>query len=318
MYAGKPLDPLPTTSRPAEDSGWKEVGKRQRPADTHSSGPSNTPSAITSIFGGQYRSEFKVSGKAPSITLEEFRTVPLDIAGEARNVVDALRGMTRPESVDGNFDSPHGPNMKATKQVLIEKLPLVLILHLKRFQFEGTGTVKIYKKIGYPLNLEVPREILGGEAKQKAAQDVNHRRYKLTAVVYHHGKNANDGHYTVDVRRQDGQDWLRIDDTVLHRVNSEDVAEGGAEDKTKHMQADSRRESSNTASNRYSGIEDDTGEDSEWKTPKSGNKKWSAVASGSSAPTANGRKSKQVKTNVKDNKVAYLLFYQRIEPSSRG
>ena len=56
-------------------------------------------------------------------------------------------------------------------------------------------------------------------------------KYLLNAVVYHHGKNASGGHYTVDVRRQDGQEWIRLDDTVIRRVRSEDVAEAGTEER---------------------------------------------------------------------------------------
>jgi ubiquitin carboxyl-terminal hydrolase 10 len=299
--------PSPTTSRPPDEADWTEVGKRQRLATTRSSGHPSTSSPITAIFGGQLRSELKVPGVKPSITIEPYQPLQLDIGGDARNVVDALKGLTRPETLTGNFGSPHGPDVKATKQVHIDILPPVLILHLKRFQFEGTSTVKIYKKIGYPLNLEIPREILGGQAKHKAAQDAGYRQYKLTAVVYHHGKNASEGHYTVDVRRQDGQGWIHIDDTKIHPIASENVAEPGAEDKTKPVQADSRKDNSNPASaNRFSQFDEDGGE---WKPAPSGNKKSNTVVNGSSTPTSNGQKGKQA---TPETKVAYLLFYQRI------
>jgi len=310
--------PSPTVSSKGTDDTWLEVGHRQRPNITRSSGDSAISSPITKIFGGQLRSELRVPGLKTSVTLESYQSLQLDIgSAEIRNVIDALKWITRPETIHGDFKSPRGPGANTTKQVYIESLPPVLILHLKRFHYDaGTDTtIKIWKKVGYPLELEIPQEVLARPLRNSINHDGKGLpRYRLTAVVYHHGKNANDGHYTVDVRRQDGQEWIRIDDTRIRRVRNEDVAEGGAEDNTKSAQADSRKDDNNAASgNRFAGINDEeTGDDDGWKQSTSGNKKWSSVANGASSGATNGPKNKQHKEGVKDNKVAYLLFYQRI------
>jgi ubiquitin carboxyl-terminal hydrolase 10 len=52
--------------------------------------------------------------------------------------------------------------------------------------------------------------------------------YKLYGVLYHHGKSAGSGHYTVDVLHRnedidDGEAWLHIDDEVVSAVRSEDM-----------------------------------------------------------------------------------------------
>jgi ubiquitin carboxyl-terminal hydrolase 10 len=248
-----------------------------------------------------------------SITTEPYQPLQLDIGSpDVRNVVDALRGLTRPERLQGDFNSPRGKDVTATKQVFIDTLPPVLILHLKRFQFdaEGNGTVKIWKKIGYPLELEIPREALSRQKRQTYGDD-GMPKYRLISVVYHHGKNASGGHYTVDVRRQEGREWIRIDDTVIRRVRSEDVAEGGEEEEIKDNRKDGL--SSGSAGNRFGAVlDEDAGDDDGWSkvtSPAGGAKKWSSVANG----TSNGStKAKQVKDNIKDNKVAYLLFYQRV------
>ncbi|CAM1500825.1 Fc.00g099870.m01.CDS01 [Cosmosporella sp. VM-42] len=297
----------------ADPSGdWLEVGRKQRAAVTRSSG-SSTSTPLTKIFGGLLRSEFRVPGLKDSITTEPYQPLQLDIgSSDVRNVVDALRGLTRPERLQGDFNSPRGKDVVATKQVFIESLPPVLILHLKRFQFdaEGNGTVKIWKKIGYPLELEIPREALSRQKRQTLGEG-SMPKYKLISVVYHHGKNASGGHYTVDVRRQDGREWIRLDDTVIRRVRSEDVAEGGEEEDVK----DSRQESSATAAsgNRFGAMNDeDTGDEDGWKqvtASAGGNKRWSSVVNGTGSASTKG---KQVKDSIKDNKVAYLLFYQRV------
>jgi ubiquitin carboxyl-terminal hydrolase 10 len=313
--------PSPTSSRandPLEGGDdWLEVGPRQRSAVTRSSGHSHTPSPVTKIFGGQLRSELRVPGNKNSVTLEPYQPLQLDIGSpEIRNIIDALKGLTRPEVLHGDFNSPHGKDVRATKQVFIESVPPVLILHLKRFQFDAEGyggTVKIWKKVGYPLEFEFPREVLSRQTRNNIlAENSGPPRYRLIAVVYHHGKNASGGHYTVDVRRQDGREWIRIDDTVIRRVRDEDVAEGGAEEEA--GKADGRRDASSAAAgNRFLGISDeDAGDDDGWKQA-AGGKKWSSVVNGSAPKAVNGQKAKQQhQESMKENKVAYLLFYQRI------
>lgn len=297
----------------ADPSGdWLEVGRKQKAAVTRSSG-TNASTPITKIFGGLLRSEFRVPGLKDSITTEPYQPLQLDIGSpDVRNVVDALRGLTRPERLHGDFNSARGKDVAATKQVFIETLPPVLILHLKRFQFDaqGHGTIKIWKKIDYPLELEIPREALSRQ-KRQALNENSMPKYRLLSVVYHHGKSASGGHYTVDVRRQDGQEWLRMDDTVLRRVGSDDVAETGSEEEAKKEQKESVP--IGASGNRFGAMEEeDGGDDDGWKqvTASAGNnKRWSTVANG----TSNGNtKAKQHKENVKDNKVAYLLFYQRV------
>ncbi|KAL6892410.1 hypothetical protein HDV57DRAFT_179722 [Trichoderma longibrachiatum] len=290
---------------------WLEVGRKQRAAVSRLSGH-NTSTPITKIFGGLLRSEFRVPGLKDSITTERYQPLQLDIGSpDVHSVVDALRGLTRPERLQGDFNSPRGKDVMATKQVFIESLPPVLILHLKRFQFdaEGRGTVKIWKKIGYPLELEIPREALSRQRRQNL-DNASMPRYRLISVVYHHGKNASGGHYTVDVRRQDGREWIRLDDTVIRRIRPEDVAESGTEEDAKDARKDA---TTNASSNRFGAMnDDDTGDEDGWKqvtAPTSGGKKWSSVVNGA---TNGAVRDKQVKDSIKDNKVAYILFYQRI------
>ncbi|EAQ85758.1 hypothetical protein CHGG_07011 [Chaetomium globosum CBS 148.51] len=289
--------PSPTSSRANESvegtDDWLEVGPRQRSAVTRSSGHSHTLSPINKIFGGHLRSEFRVPGKKNSVTLEPYQPLQLDIGSpEVRNIIDALKGLTRSEVLHGDFNSPHGKDVRATKQVFIESVPPVLVLHLKRFQFDAEGyggTVKIWKKIGYPLEFEFPREVLSRQTRNNIlAGNSGAPRYRLISVIYHHGKNASG------------------------RVRNEDVAEGGAEEDA--SKAEGRRDAGNLASgNRFVGINDeDTGDEEGWKQA-AGGKKWSSVVNNAAPATTNGQKAKQQhKESMKENKVAYLLFYQRI------
>jgi ubiquitin carboxyl-terminal hydrolase 10 len=293
-----------------KENGWLEVGPKQKAAVTRSSGTITTGSPITKIFGGNLRSELRVPGLKDSVTLEPYQPLQLDIgAPHVNNIIDALKGLTRSEALHGDFKSPKGPNVTATKQVFIETMPPVLILHLKRFQYDNAGgTQKIWKKIGYPLELEIPKEVFPRQKRSIYAHG-GLPKYRLIAAVYHHGKNASGGHYTVDVRRQDGREWIRLDDTVIRRVRSEEVAEGGSEEDPKVLAAVLEAHKKDSPSgNGFSAIEDaEEGEEDGWKKASGSGKKWSSVVNGASTP-----KAKSDKFSVKDNKVAYLLFYQKI------
>ncbi|PBP15389.1 putative ubiquitin carboxyl-terminal hydrolase 10 [Diplocarpon rosae] len=220
----------------AKENGWLEVGPKQKAAVTRSSGTIVTGSPVTKIFGGNLRSELRVPGLKDSVTLEPYQPLQLDIgASNVNNIVDALKGLTRSEALHGDFKSPKGPNVVATKQVFIETLPPVLILHLKRFQYDNAGgTQKIWKKVGYPLDEEDPKVLAAALDGQKK-----------------------DG--------VSGNGFAAIDGAV------EDADQDG------------------------------------WKQASGTGKKWSAVATGAPAP-----KAKSDRFSIKDNKVAYLLFYQKI------
>lgn len=317
--AASPSVSSPTST--TNESEWLEVGRKQRAAITRSSGLT-TSSPISKIFSGQVRSVLRVPGLKESVTFETYQPMQLDIGDtHVNNIVDALKYYTRPEKLHGDFSSTR-PDSKTTKQVLIETVPPVLILHLKRFQYNtaDNSTSKLWTKIDYPLELELPKEVFS-PLKRTAfqAEGAGFPKYRLTAVIYHHGKSASGGHYTVDLRRQDNQEWIRVDDTAIRRIRSEDVASSSIDASSDKSTArtDSRHNvAAPSTGNRFEGIGDGDGGDEEgWSKVSStgtGAKKWSSVVNTNGSNHAAPTKPKSVKDNIKDNKVAYLLFYQKI------
>jgi len=151
-------------------------------------------------------------------------------------------------------------------------------------------------------------------------------KYRLIGVVYHHGKNASGGHYTVDVRRQEGREWIRLDDTIIRRVRSEDVAEGGSEEDPKILAAalEQHKLDQSSSSNIFEQVrldeEEKAADEKGWSqvngagsgTPTAA-KKWSGVVNGNTTPaSSSGKRTPVGRASFKDNKVAYLLFYQKI------
>ncbi|KAI9836229.1 MAG: hypothetical protein M1819_001566 [Sarea resinae] len=322
-----PTSDSPDFGTSGASRGWLEVGPKQKASVTRSSGTIATESPITKTFGGQLRSELRVPGLKNSITLEPYQPLQLDIGSpQVNNITDALKGLTRSETLHGDFNSPRGPGVAATKQVFIETLPPVLILHLKRFQYDNTGgTQKIWKKVGYPLELEIPKEVFPAHKRGALAAHGGLPKYKLIGVVYHHGKNASGGHYTVDVRRQDGREWIRLDDTVIRRIRSEDVAEGGSDEDPQVLAAALEDHKRDTAQgNIFEQVnlneEHNSGDEQGWSqvsgangSVQNGQKKWSGIVNGDTTPTnGGGKRTPSGKFSAKDNKVAYILFYQKV------
>ncbi|KAJ5562251.1 hypothetical protein N7461_001012 [Penicillium sp. DV-2018c] len=313
-------------SKDSDVNGWLEVGHKQKAAVTQLSGSLSAESPVTRIFGGKLRSEFKVPGNKTSVTLEPYQPLQLDIGSpDVNNILDALKGLTKPESIQGDFNSSRGPNVTATKQIFIETLPPVLILHLKRFQYDAaTGaTQKIWKKIGYPLDLELPREVFPAHQRNAMATQGGPPKYRLMGVIYHHGKNASGGHYTVDVRRQEGLEWIRLDDTVIRRIRSEDVAEAGGEEDPKVIAAVLEQHKNNKVPNGniYDHIDQDdmdsTDSDKGWSQVNgaNGHSRRKSMTPKSNTPSPNhssGTRTPLGRYGSRDSKVAYLLFYQRM------
>ncbi|GAB7362845.1 hypothetical protein MBLNU230_g3148t1 [Neophaeotheca triangularis] len=355
VMAGQPetTPAEPEVTSPTGADGWLEVGPKQKSSVTRHSGGEDAPTPITKIFGGHLRSELRVPGLKDSVTLEPYKPLQLDIgASHVNNIVDALKSITRTETLTGDFG---GRGTTAKKQVFIDTLPPVLVLHLKRFQYDNTmtGTQKIWKKVGYPLELEIPKEVFPTAKRGALAVKGGQPKYKLTGVVYHHGKSAAGGHYTVDVLRQDGREWVRMDDTLIRRIRSEEVAEGGSEEDPKILakaleqhKADmdlKAQRAANGVANMYEGLDEAEREPEEEKPWSEVNghgangvggagghrskSSWAAglapgvSSAGTATPATGGKRTPQQqqqqqgparKEGVKDNKVAYILLYERM------
>lgn len=152
---------------------------------------------------------------------------------QIHSIQDALSYISHPQPVQVN--PKPGVTIEAQQQMLIEALPPILILHIKRFCYDTTvgGVVKVSKHVRFGPELEIgsgkpcfishfgllcliknPRLDVIVPASKKS-QSI---RYKLfggkllhlsypcsdltifsSPAVYHHGHSAAGGHYTLDV-----------------------------------------------------------------------------------------------------------------------
>ncbi|XP_051703294.1 ubiquitin carboxyl-terminal hydrolase 10 [Oryctolagus cuniculus] len=205
---------------------WEQVGPRNKTSVTRQADFVQTP--ITCIFGGHIRSVVYQQSSKESATLQPFFTLQLDIQSDKiRTVQDALESLVARESVQG-YTTKTKQEVEISRRVTLEKLPPVLVLHLKRFVYEKTGGCqKLIKNIDYPVDLEISKELLSPGVKNKNFKC--HRTYRLFAVVYHHGNSATGGHYTTDVFQIGLNGWLRIDDQSVRVITQYQVVKPAAE-----------------------------------------------------------------------------------------
>ncbi|OBZ65722.1 Ubiquitin carboxyl-terminal hydrolase 10 [Grifola frondosa] len=176
-------------SQPHQDDGWLEVGKRNRSAFTRTI--KSTESPITRIFGGKFRSTLRTPHQRDSVTVEDWRSLRLDIQPEqVRTIKDALQHISHEQDVQISIPTRPGVVLDASQQSLIEALPPVLILHLKRFLYDTTvgDVVKVCKQVTFAPELEVGPDLIA--PSQRTTQPV---KYQLFGVIYHHGPSASEG-----------------------------------------------------------------------------------------------------------------------------
>ena len=173
-------------------------------------------------------------------------------------VQDALALISQPQPVQVEPSDPSEASQQVT--VLIEALPLVLVVHLKRFLYDTVtgGVVKNRKPVQVSPELEIPpgtfffplppspRQSWLRTDRNSVASDIMvpttgqpavPARYKLHGVLYHHGGSASGGHYTVDVldpNTHGGHEeaWLHIDDEIVRTVRQEEVFRGHDKERT--------------------------------------------------------------------------------------
>ena len=127
------------------------------------------------IFGGKFRSTVRAPNQPDSVTIEDWRSLQLDIqvrfpsshfpypytlvtdTRKHDSVYAIENAVARISHLQPVQLGPSGVG-EGSQQVLIETLPPVLVLHLKRFLCDAAADsiVKIGKPVRFAAELEIP------------------------------------------------------------------------------------------------------------------------------------------------------------------
>lgn len=144
---------------------------------------------------------------------EQFLTLPLPIK-DVDDMNESLRSFLQTQVLfgDNQYRLPDGSSIDAEKSQRIKVAPPVLIIQLKRFEYDMTtfDRIKINKQFEILKNISL-KELMTNEVKNDS--DYN---YTLHGVVVHRGEGSH-GHYTslIDI----DNDWYRFDDIDVQKVD---------------------------------------------------------------------------------------------------
>ncbi|UZJ51654.1 hypothetical protein CBS101457_000974 [Exobasidium rhododendri] len=170
--------------------------------------PLRETTVIHKIFGGKLRSRVQCQRcKYNSDTFDPILDLSLDLR-KSSSVHEALEKFTSVDVLTGSEKYKCEKCKKAvdaTKGFTIHEPPLVLTVHLKRFNLAGQ---KINRPINYPDSLVLTKTML--------SEGLSPQHYKLRSIVHHHGSGPNSGHYVASVKGNGSNRWYEMNDSVVY------------------------------------------------------------------------------------------------------
>jgi len=160
------------------------------------------------LLQGQLRSSLtcKACGHRAS-NFDPFLYLSVPVSGSMRQVTDAIETYLEEEVLEGDekwFCRHCEKKVDARKKIDLWKLPPVLVLHLKRFEFDQRSCQ--FRKLGNHLRMPEVVDLL----EYTSSPQREGARYEVVAVANHMGPFGS-GHYTATCRV--GTSWRHFNDS---------------------------------------------------------------------------------------------------------
>lgn len=175
---------------------------------------------LSSLFDGLLESSVTCQTcRKMSLTRDRYMDLSLDVADRSITTLErAFEKFTEDETLtDDNMVTCSRCKAKriVTKGLRLATAPTMLVVNFKRFLYDNSGRLsRLSKHVRFPLRLEI------GEYMSKANRG-KPLPYTLVAVLIHHGRSCDCGHYFAYVRK--GNDWYLANDAEVTRVDVEEV-----------------------------------------------------------------------------------------------
>jgi len=100
-------------------------------------------------------------------------------------------------------------------------------LNRVKFNPKTLATTKNFARVKFPLqNLDMTSYLAGDPNKRDGKEK---QIYDLMAVVLHHGRGMNEGHFTTYAYVKDQDEWLLYNDAKVEAISTEDVSAANKE-----------------------------------------------------------------------------------------
>ncbi|OAD81118.1 hypothetical protein PHYBLDRAFT_129602 [Phycomyces blakesleeanus NRRL 1555(-)] len=212
--------PSPTLESPEEEAAFEKLPDWKASGIAWEKYLARNASLIVTLFQGQYRSRLRcLSCNTTSTTYNTFMSLSLPIPAKRSgppsvSLFQCLDYFVKEEVLekDNAWNCPTcKKRRRATKSLTLSRLPDVLLIHLKRFSFDGPFRDKLETMITYPLKgLDLSGYV--PSTMTDPSQERPSFNYDLYAVSNHYGS-LTGGHYTACVRNKYRDQWHNFDDT---------------------------------------------------------------------------------------------------------
>ncbi|KAM9764862.1 ubiquitin carboxyl-terminal hydrolase 8 [Menidia menidia] len=182
-------------------------------------------SIIVALFQGQFKSTVQcLTCHRKSRTFETFMYLSLPLASTSKcSLQDCLRLFSKEEKLTDNnkvFCRHCKAHRDSTKKLEIWKVPPIMLVHLKRFSYEGRWKQKLQTSVDFPLDsLDLAQYVIGPKQSLK--------RYNLYGVSNHYG-GLDGGHYTAYCKNAPKQRWYKFDDHEVSEISTSSVKSSAA------------------------------------------------------------------------------------------
>ncbi|KAF6090909.1 hypothetical protein HJG60_012261 [Phyllostomus discolor] len=209
------------------------------------------PAMLSKVLGGSFADQKICQGCPHRYECEEsFTTLNVDIRNH-QNLLDSLEQYVKGDLLEGaNAYHCEKCNKKVdtVKRLLIKKLPPVLAIQLKRFDYdwERECAIKFNDYFEFPRELDMEPYTVAGVAKlegdnvnpesqliqqneQSESETAGSTKYRLVGVLVHSGQ-ASGGHYYSYIIQRNGVDgernrWYKFDDGDVTECKMDDDEE---------------------------------------------------------------------------------------------
>jgi ubiquitin C-terminal hydrolase len=192
-----------------------------------STSESENNSKISQLFHGEIESEVECRECEKSVkTYDSFSFLPLPIPDSSKSsstcdIDDCFDEFCKTEHIDQYgkwFCEKCGELTNAKKSIKLWKLPQILIIQLKRFDYDLRSYAKINTRVTYPLkSLDVNYHVSNSNPEKDKSI-----RYDLVAVSNHWGSLLG-GHYTTYGKISQTNKWFLYNDKWVDPIDSGQV-----------------------------------------------------------------------------------------------
>jgi len=178
-------------------------------------------SIVTDVFCGQLLSK-KTCGTCQSVSImfDNFWDLALSfekIPSDSQHLYDMIEKFLSEETLDSLVYCRKCDTItKSKKKFVLWRLPKVLVIQIKRFEYVRTRQSKINKSIVFPVqDLDLSKF-----TKESGDSSVEDAHYTLYGVV-NHGGSLNGGHYTAECMNAYNKKWYNYNDATVEETTME-------------------------------------------------------------------------------------------------